>query len=60
MKTGQIYLDEYEVDGENRWNWKLPRRGFIELVSQEFQTKAEAVDAWENDQLVWETPPSFD
>ena len=60
MDAGKPYLDYYEIDGENRWNWKLPRQGLGEVVSQEFLSEAEAVDAWRNDLLVWETPPSFD
>lgn len=38
---------------------KCPPLGDERLVSQEFLSEAEAVEAWRNNQLVWETPPKF-
>lgn len=60
MAADKPYLDFYEVDGATRWNWKLFRHGIGELVSQEFVNEEKALDAWRNDLLEWEVPPSFD
>lgn len=54
MENDEPFLDFYCVDNETRWNWKyLDER----LVSQEFRSEAEAVEAWRNNQLAWESPP---
>lgn len=54
MENDEPFLDFYEVDDRTYWNWKFPDE---RLVSQEFQSEAEAVAAWSNNQLVWESPP---
>ena len=54
MENDEPFLDFYEVDDGTRWNWKYPDE---RLVSQEFLSEAEAVEAWRNNQLVWESPP---
>ena len=54
MKTDEPYLDYYDVDGETRWNWKFPDES---LVSQEFDSEEDALEAWRNDTLVWEARP---
>jgi hypothetical protein len=53
------YLDFYEVDGEMRWNWKVLAQTSGELVSQEFLSEQDAVEAWNSGKLVWEAPPSY-
>jgi hypothetical protein len=54
MNPDEPYLDYYDVDGETRWNWKFSDE---RLVSQEFDSEEDALEAWRNDKLVWEARP---
>ncbi len=56
MESDEPYLDFYEVADGTRWNWKYPD---ARLVSQEFLTEAEAVEARRNHQLIWVSPPQY-
>ena len=46
-----LFLDFYEVDGQEVWCWK---KGADEDASQEFESKDDALKAWREDKLVFE------
>lgn len=52
------FLDFYDVDGGLVWCWKKSLAGGVELSSQEFSSQESAVEAWINNNLVWEELPS--
>lgn len=60
IMAGKPYLDTYELDLETRWCWRRHHAGSLWLVSQDFESEDDAVEAWSNDLLVWEPPPSID
>ena len=56
-KHFDLYLDFYDDENlETVWCWKKTLNN-KELASQEFRSEQQAIDAMNNDQLIWSSYP---